>query len=181
DGQRSAASLFDRSLRLVHRARSSRSLFVAPPRPLRFVGTVLAGGCMNCMRIDRRASLALLLVLASCGAEVAAPRDLGPSAQPSASGQLAPDAIYVRQSGNGQTALISVIDARTGAVLRALPNGVMSADRSTLYRSDLVNGASQTRVAAIDVATGGERSAITIDGALRTLTCIEGPAGLTPD
>ena len=133
------------------------------------------------MRMDRRASLALLLVLASCGAEVAAPRDLGPSAQPSSLGQLAPDAIYVRHSGNGQTALISVIDARTGAVLRALPDGVVSADRSTLYRSDLLNGASQTRVAAIDLGTGGERRAFTIDGAFRTLTSIEGPAGLTPD
>jgi len=133
------------------------------------------------MRIDRRASLALLLVLASCGAEVAAPRDLGPSAQPSATGQLAPDAIYVRQSGNGQTALISVIDARTGAVLRALPDGVVSADRSTLYRTDLLNGGSQTRVAAIDVATGVERHAFTIDGAFRVLTSVEGPAGLTPD
>src|SRR2546430_5795947 len=136
---------------------------------------------MKCMRIDRRATLALLLVLASCGAEVAAPRDLGPSAQPLASGPLAPDAIYVRQSGNGQTALISVIDARTGAVLRALPNGIVSADRLTLYRSDLLNGASQTRVTAIDIATGGERRAFTIDGALRMLTSIEGPTGLTPD
>jgi hypothetical protein len=132
------------------------------------------------MRIRRRPSLVLLLVLASCGAQVAAPRG-DTSAPPSAAGELSPDAIYVRQSGNGQTALISVMDARSGAVLRALPNGLVSADRSTLYRSDLLNGASQTRVSAIDLATGRESRSFTIDGAYRMLTNIEGPAGLTPD
>jgi DNA-binding beta-propeller fold protein YncE len=122
-----------------------------------------------------------LLVLASCGAQVAAPRGESPTAQPSTAGALAPDAIYVRQSGSGQTAVISVIDARSGAVLRALPNGVVSADRSTLYRTELLNGGSQTRISASDLATGRETPAFTIDGAFRTLTNIEGPAGLTPD
>jgi DNA-binding beta-propeller fold protein YncE len=124
--------------------------------------------------------LALLLVLAACGAQVAAPRD-SPSAQPTAAGPLAPDAIYVRQSGSGLTALISVIDARTGSVLRALPNGVVSADRTTLYRTELLNGGSQTRISASDLATGRETRTFIIDGAFRTLTNIEGPAGLTPD
>ena len=133
------------------------------------------------MQRYRRSTLVLLLVLASCGAQVAAPHGDSPSAQPSAAGELAPDAIYVRQSGNGQTALISVIDARSGAVLRALPNGVVSADRSTLYRTEVLNGGSQTRISASDLATGLQTRAFTIDGAFRTLTNIEGPAGLTPD
>lgn len=133
------------------------------------------------MRIHRRSTIALLLVLASCGAQVAAPRDEGPSAQPSLSRDLAPDAIYVRQAGNGNAALISVIDARSGAVLRALPDGVVSADRSTLYLTEYLNGASQTRVRAIDLATGREPRAFTIDGAFRGLSSIDGPAGLTPD
>ncbi len=75
----------------------------------------------------------------------------------------------MRESGNGQTALISVIDARTGGVLRALPNGVLTADRSTLYRTELVNGASQTRIIAVDVASGRDGRAFTIDGAFSTL------------
>jgi DNA-binding beta-propeller fold protein YncE len=133
------------------------------------------------MWIRRRSALALLLVLASCGAQVAAPRGDSPTAQRSAAGELAPDVLYVRQSGNGQTALISVIDARSGAVLRALPNGVVSADRSTLYRTELLNGGGQTRVSATDLATGRETRTFAIDGAFRMLTNIDGPAGLTPD
>jgi DNA-binding beta-propeller fold protein YncE len=133
------------------------------------------------MLIQRRGLLVLLLVLASCGAQVAAPRGEGPSAQPSVSPELAPDAIYVRQAGNGNAALISVIDARTGAVLRALPDGVVSADRATLYFTEYLNGASQTRIRAIDVATGHEVRAFTIDGAFRTLSSNDGPAGLTAD
>jgi DNA-binding beta-propeller fold protein YncE len=133
------------------------------------------------MLIHRRGSLVLLLVLASCGAQIAAPRDEGPGAQSSVSRELAPDAIYVRQAGNGNAALISVIDARTGAVLRALPDGVVSADRSTLYLTEYLNGASQTRIRAIDVATGHEVRAFTIDGAFRTLSSNDGPAGLSAD
>jgi hypothetical protein len=133
------------------------------------------------MQRYRRSTLVLLLVLASCGAQVAAPRGDSSSAQPLAAGALAPDAVYVRQSGNGQTALISVIDARSGAVLRALPNGVVSADRSTLYRAELLNGGSQTRVSAIDLPTGREVRAFTINGAFSTSSALDGSAGLSGD
>ena len=132
------------------------------------------------MRIDRRLTLALLLVLASCAAQVAAPRDEISTVSPSAP-ELAPDAIYLRQAGNGQAALISVIDARSGAVLRALPNGVVSADRSTLYFTEPVNGARQTRVHAINVATGAEARSFVLDGDFTTLSSIDGPAGLSAD
>jgi DNA-binding beta-propeller fold protein YncE len=133
------------------------------------------------MRISTKLTLVLLLVLAACGAQGAAPRGDTSSVRPATSADLPPDAIYVRQSGNGQTALISVIDARSGAVLRALPNGVVSADRSTLYRSEFLSGGRQTRVTATDLVSGRDTRAFTIDGALRMLTNIEGPAGLTPD
>ncbi|HEV2251342.1 MAG TPA: hypothetical protein VGT60_12640 [Candidatus Limnocylindria bacterium] len=125
--------------------------------------------------------LVLLVVLASCGAQVAAPRGDSPAIQPSAAADLAHDAIYVRQSGNGQTAIISVIDVRSGAVLRALPNGVVSADRSTLYRAELLNGGSQTRVLAIDLPTGRELRALTIDGAFNTIAAPDGATGLSAD
>jgi DNA-binding beta-propeller fold protein YncE len=133
------------------------------------------------MRFHRRSALALLLVLASCSAQVAAPREAGPSAPPSPVAELAPDAIYVRQGGNGQAAVISVIDARSGTVLRALPNGVVSADRSTLYFTEYLNAASQTRVRTIDVATGREGRAFTIDGAYGMVSTIDGLAGLSAD
>jgi hypothetical protein len=132
------------------------------------------------MRIDRRVTLALLLVLASCTAQVAAPRSDTPTMSPAAH-ELAPDALYLRQAGNGQSALISVIDARTGAVLRALPDGVVSVDRSTLYSAEPVNGARQTRVHVIDVATGADLRAFTVEGAFSTLSSIDGPAGLSAD
>jgi hypothetical protein len=132
------------------------------------------------MRIDRRMTLALLLVLASCTAQVASPRSETPTMSPAAH-DLAPDAMYLRQAGNGQAALISVIDARTGAVLRALPDGVVSVDRSTLYSAEPVNGARQTRVHVIDVATGEDTRAFTVEGAFSTLSSIDGPAGLSAD
>src|SRR6266542_3592720 len=133
------------------------------------------------MRIRRRPLLVLLLVLASCAAQVATPRSDSPSSQPSVTPDLSPDAIYVRQAGNVAGALISVLDARTGMVLRGLPDGVLSADRSTLYRAEPLNGASQTRISVIDVATGRDVRAVTIDGAFGLSPSNEGPTGLTSD
>ncbi len=131
------------------------------------------------MRLHRRHALALLLVLAACGGQAAAPRSVSPSA-PAVAAELPPDVIYVRQSGNGQSALISVVDVRTGAVLRALPDGVITPDRNTLFVTDFVNGGRQTRVHAIDVATGTEARAFTIDGAFSRLA-FGGNGGLSAD
>lgn len=132
------------------------------------------------MRVRPGSALALLLLFISCTAQVVAPRA---SETPAASGTagLAPDAIYVRQAGNGNASLISVLDARTGAVARALPDGVISRDRSSLYVADAVNGASQTRVRAYDVASGREVRSFTVFGAYRTLSSNDGPAGLSAD
>lgn len=136
---------------------------------------------MRAMRIRPRLALVLLLVLASCGAEVAAPRGDSPSAQPQPSADLPPDAIYLRQSGYGNLPLISVLDARTGAVLRALPDGVLSADRSTLFRTELLNGASQTLIRVIDVASGRDLRTFTIDGPFAAHSSIDGAAGISAD
>ncbi|MDQ6857688.1 MAG: hypothetical protein M3Z65_01695 [Chloroflexota bacterium] len=92
-------------------------------------------------------------------------------------GELPAEVIYVRQSGNGQSALISVVDVRTGAVLRALPDGVITPDRTTLFVTDLMNGGRQTRVHAIDVSTGREARAFTIDGAFGRLAPTDGGTG----
>jgi DNA-binding beta-propeller fold protein YncE len=133
------------------------------------------------MRLHRRPALVLLLVLASCGVQVAAPRGESPRPTPAAAGELAPDAIYLRQAGDLTRALISVIDVRTGAVLRALPGGAVSADRTTVYATEHLNGASQTRIRAIDLASGAEARSFTIDGAFSTFVSNDGPAGLSAD
>ncbi len=129
------------------------------------------------MRIHRRSVLAVFLVLAACGAQAAAPRAASPTVSPALAGELPPDVIYVRQSGNGQSALISVVDVRTGAVLRALPDGVISPDRTALFRTDFVNGGRQTRVHVIDLATGRETRAFTLDGAFSRLASTDGGTG----
>lgn len=134
------------------------------------------------MRVDRRLTLALLLVLGSCGLQGAAPRDAGSSPSLSPGGELPAESVYVRQAGNGQTSLISVIDTRTGAVVRAVPDGVVSADRSTVFTADLADGGRQTRIHAIELASGKETRAFTIDGSYGELTATFGGAtGLSAD
>lgn len=116
------------------------------------------------MRRERRLALVLLFVLGSCGLQGAAPREAGPSSSPTGGALLPAEAMYLRQAGNGQPSLISVIDIRTGAVVRALPDGVVSADRSTVFTTDLGDGGRQTRIHAIDLASGQETRTFTIDG-----------------
>ena len=133
------------------------------------------------MRVHRRLALVLLLVLASCGLQGAAPRDGSPSPSLTPGGELPAEAIYVRQAGNGQTSLISVIDIRTGAVIRAVPDGVVSADRSTVFTTDLGDGGRQTRIHVIDLASGQETRAFTIDGSYSELAPFGGGTGLSGD
>ena len=133
------------------------------------------------MRVHRRLALVLLLVLASCGLQGAAPRDASPSPSLTPGGELPAEAIYVRQAGNGQTSLISVIDIRTGAVIRAVPDGVVSADRSTVFTTDLGDGGRQTRIHVIDLASGQETRAFTIDGSYSELAPFGGGTGLSGD
>jgi hypothetical protein len=134
------------------------------------------------MRVHRRLALVLLLVLASCGLQGAAPRDAGPSASLTTVAELPAEAIYVRQAGNGQTSLLSVIDIRTGVIVRAVPDGVVSPDRSTVFTTDLGDGGRATHIHVIDLASGQETRAFTIDGGYGELAAFGGGAtGLSAD
>lgn len=137
------------------------------------------------MRRSRVLWLTLLLTAGACAAQVAAPRPDTPSAAtPSASSRVpnrADDAIYVRQAGKGSPTYISRLDARTGAVQGALPDGVLSPDRSTLYRTESANGANQTRIHQIDVASGERRRAFTVDGAYVPVVSNDGPTGVSAE
>jgi hypothetical protein len=133
------------------------------------------------MRVHRRSALVLLAVLASCGLQGAAPRDAGPSPPAATAGDLPAEAIYVRQAGNGQPALISLVDVRTGAVLRAVPDGIVSVDRATVFTTEFADGGRQTRIHVTDLASGQESGAFTIFGAFGTLASFGGATGLSAD
>jgi len=132
------------------------------------------------MRIHRALTLVLMLA-AACTAEVAAPRSIDPSTSAPTPSEAVHDVLYVRQAGNGSPTYITRIDAATGGVLGALPDGVISADRATLYRAEPLNGATQTRLHEIAVATGEERRAFTIDGDFALSASNDGPTGLSSD
>ncbi len=121
-------------------------------------------------RPSRVLGLALAFLLAACAAQVAAPRDGGqsPSAKPSPTNATT-DVLYISASGSAIDARISVVDARTGTIVRELSAGVLSRDRSTLYSTDSLNGATQTRVRVSDLATGRELRSVTIDGHFHTV------------
>ena len=134
------------------------------------------------MRIVRIACLAVLLLVAACVAPSQSQPIADPtSASPSPATNRAPDALYVRQAGNGSPAYITVIDARSGNVIRALPDGVVSPDRQTVYVTESLKGATQTRVRAIDVNSGNERRAFTLDGDYIAVQGNDGPGGLSGD
>lgn len=133
------------------------------------------------MRVRRVAALTLGSVLAACAAQVAAPRSAAPTAVSSAALSAVPDAVYVRESANGTPAYLTRIDVRSGMTQGALPDGIVSADRSTLYWIESVDGATRTRVHEIDVATGDERRAFTIDGDWLAPSSNDGPFGVSAD
>ena len=134
------------------------------------------------MRIARITCLALLVLVAACVAPARSQPIADPaSASPSSAADRAPDALYVRQAGNGSPAYITVIDARAGNVIRALPDGVVSPDRQTIYVTESLNGATQTRVRAIDAASGAQRHAFVIDGDYVAVQGNAGPGGLSGD
>lgn len=133
------------------------------------------------MRTRRVAVLALAFVSAACIAQVAAPRSAPPA--PSASPALSrvPDAIYVRQSGNGTGTSITRIDVASGSVQGALPDGILAPDRSTLYWIESVDGATRTRIHELDVATGEERRAFTVDGDWIAPSSYDHPFGVSAE
>lgn len=134
---------------------------------------------------SRVIGLALAFLLVGCVAHVAGPRDTAPThtnaSKPSATNSST-DVLYVLGAGTGSDARVRAFDAQTGSVIRELPAGVVSRDRSTLYSTEYVNGATQTRVDLSELTTGKLVRSFKIDGAFRTL--LEGghvPVGPTAD
>lgn len=134
-------------------------------------------------RPARVIGLALALLLAGCAAQVATPR-AEPS--PSASAKPSPanattDVLYIQGAGSGADARISVIDARTGAIVRDLPNGVLSRDKSVVYTTETLKGGTQTQIRVLELASGREMRSLTIDGYFHTLLDYYAPVGPAGD
>ena len=130
---------------------------------------------------------ALAFLLVACTAQVAAPRPTdapAASVEPTASPRLtntSNDVLQIRSLMNEAASEIVVIDARTGARLRALPDGVMSVDRSTIYWTERVNGAAQTKVHVAEAATGRELRSFTVEGNLLPAAFEAGRGAITAD
>jgi outer membrane protein assembly factor BamB len=131
--------------------------------------------------------LAFAFLLAACSAEVAAPRSTDAplvTASPTASPEpttAASDIVYLRSVGSGGVTNILVIDARTGATLRTLPDGSPSFDRSTLYATEEANGATQTVVRRIDIGSQRELGSFTLDGTYHAIWTDSGQTALSRD
>jgi DNA-binding beta-propeller fold protein YncE len=117
---------------------------------------------------------AVAFLLAACTVQVAAPR---PNDTPTPTATATPrptnassDLLYLRSLGSYGQGTIRVVDAGTGATLRTMPGGAVSADRTTLFSSEAINGATQTLVRLTDLASGNELRTFTIDGDLRPAT-----------
>jgi hypothetical protein len=120
------------------------------------------------MRLYTRLTLALapalLLVplLGACGrAESLAPA-AAPTLAPPAAVATPGDRLFVRELSGDAGERLAVIDSTSGARQRELPPGVIAPDWSTLYTAAPAGG--QTRVEALDLATGDVLRSITIDG-----------------
>jgi hypothetical protein len=139
------------------------------------------------IRPRRVAASALALLLISCAAQVAAPRPSDvpvASAQPTASPRrtnLTSDVLQIRSLTNSAASEIVVIDARTGDKMRAYTDAVMSTDRSTLFWTERVNGAAQTKVHVAEAATGRDLRAFTLEGNLLPATVESGRGVITSD
>jgi len=139
------------------------------------------------IRPRRVAFLALAFLLMACTAQVAAPRPSDTpvvSSEPTASSRPANqsnDVLHIRSLMNSAASEIVVIDARTGDKMRASPDAVMSVDRSTLYWTERINGAAQTKVHVSDAATGREQRAFTVEGSLLPATFEAGLGAITAD
>lgn len=135
------------------------------------------------MQRFRFVALALVFVAAGCAAQVVTPRNIETTvpSPPSDTANRADDVVYVRQAGKGSPSYITRLDARNGAVLGALPDGVVSADRSTLYRTEPLPGGTRTRLRVIDVLTGTELRSYDIDGYYTLVASNDGYPGLSPD
>jgi len=139
------------------------------------------------VRTRRVAVLAFAFLLAACSTQAVAPRPsvapeirASPTATPRPT-NAANDVIYLRSVGSGGVTNILAIDARTGATLRTLPDGSPSFDRSTLYATEQINGATQTVVRRIDLASQRELASFTLDGTYHAIWTDSGHAALSRD
>jgi hypothetical protein len=139
------------------------------------------------MRPTRIIVLAFAFLLAACSAQVAAPRPTdtplattSPSATPRPT-NATNDVVYLRSVGSGGVTNILAIDARTGATLRTLPGGSLSSDRSILYAAEETNGATQTLVRRIDIASERELGSFMLDGTYHAIWTDSGQNGLSRD
>jgi hypothetical protein len=130
------------------------------------------------------AALAALLIC-GCGAPDRAPQGAAArlAAAPTAPMPEAPalgDRLYAGTTGGGGQ--LMVLDGAQG---RELPLGALSPDRATLYAVESVSagGKPQTRVQALDVATGKTLRETSVAGAyaLPTIGSDETPGGLSPN
>jgi hypothetical protein len=130
---------------------------------------------------------ALAFLLVACTAQVAAPR---PSDTPVASNEptasprptnLTSDVLHIRSLTNSAASEIVVIDARTGEKMRAFTDAVMSIDRSTVFWTERINGAAQTKVHVSEAATGRDLRSLAIEGNLLPATLEAGRGVITTD
>jgi hypothetical protein len=139
------------------------------------------------MKSRRVVMLAFAFLLAACSAQVAAPRPTGTpfaTASPTATPRptnAANDVVYLRSVGSGGVANILAIDARTGATLRTLSDGSLSADRSTLYATAAANGTTQTVVRRVDIASERELGSFTLEGTYHAIWTDSGQTALSRD
>jgi outer membrane protein assembly factor BamB len=139
------------------------------------------------MRPRRIIGLAFAFLLAACSAQVAAPRPTEtPVATTSPTGTPRPtnatnDVVYLRSVGSGGVTNILAIDARTGATLRTLPDGSPSFDHSTLIATEEANGATQTVLRRLEIASGRELGSFTLDGTYHAVWTDGGQTGLSRD
>ena len=131
--------------------------------------------------------LAVAFLLAACTAQVSAPGP-SPTAPESTTSTPTPrptnatnDVVYLRSVGAGGVANILAIDARTGATVRKLPDGSPSFDRSTLLATEEANGATQTIVRRLEIASGRELGSFTLDGTYHAIWTDSGQAALSRD
>jgi hypothetical protein len=131
--------------------------------------------------------LAFAFLLAACSAKLAGPSlTETPSASTSPTPTPRPtnatnDVVYLRSIGSGGVTNILAIDARTGTTLRTLPDGSLSSDRSILYATEENNGATQTLVRRVDIASERELGSFTLDGAYHAIWTDSGETALSRD
>ncbi len=151
--------------------------------------------CIGVVRRPRVAVMTLAFLVAACtsqAARVGAPSQT-PTASPSPSPAAAAtprrpnatnDVLYVRRQRSTSAPVrygIDVIDARSGEVLRELPNGLLSPDGKLLFSTEWSDGGTRTIVHISDLATGKDVRSYDVGGELPAVIDRSASTSLTPD